>query len=121
MAVSKKDKLNKIAKEIEVCKACNLCKNRIKSVVSKGNENAKIMLIGEAPGKLENEIGKPFVGKSGQQLNDLLSEAGFNPDQDIYFCNVVKCRPVKNNKDRKPKKQEIEACVKYHQCTNRGR
>lgn len=113
MAVSKKDKLNKIAKEIEVCKACNLCKNRIKSVVSKGNENAKIMLIGEAPGKLENEIGKPFVGKSGQQLNDLLSEAGFNPDQDIYFCNVVKCRPVKNNKDRKPQKQEIEACVKY--------
>ncbi len=113
MAVSKKDKLNKIAKEIEVCKACNLCKNRIKSVVSRGNENAKIMLIGEAPGKLENEIGKPFVGKSGQQLNDLLSKAGFNPEQDIYFCNVVKCRPVKNNKDRKPKKQEIEACVKY--------
>ena len=54
MAVSKKDKLNKIAKEIEVCKACNLCKNRIKSVVSKGNENAKIMLIGEAPGSQDS-------------------------------------------------------------------
>lgn len=93
----------------------SLCfmKNRIKSVISRGNENAKIMLIGEAPGKLENETGKPFVGKSGQQLNDLLSKVGFNPEQDIYFCNVVKCRPVKNNKDRKPQKQEIESCVKY--------
>lgn len=113
MEVSKKNKLNKIVKEIETCQACNLCKNRIKSVVSRGNENAKIILIGEAPGKLENEIGKPFVGKSGQQLNDLLSKVGFNPEQDIYFCNVVKCRPVRNNKDRKPNKQEIEACVKY--------
>lgn len=65
MEVSKKNKLNKIVKEIETCQACNLCKNRIKSVVSRGNENAKIILIGEAPGKLENEIGKPFVGKSG--------------------------------------------------------
>lgn len=113
MEGNKKDKLNKIAKEIENCKGCSLCKNRIKSVVSRGNENAKIILIGEAPGKVENEIGKPFVGKSGQQLNDLLSKAGFNTERDIYFCNVVKCRPVKNNKDRKPNKQEIEAWVKY--------
>ena len=95
MEVNKKDKLNKIAKEIEVCKAFSLCKTRIKSVISRGNENAKIMLIGEAPGKLENEIGKPFVGKSGQQLNDLLSKAGFNPEQDIYFCNVLKCRHIR--------------------------
>lgn len=113
MMVSKKDKLNQIAEKIETCQACSLCKNRIKPVISRGNDNAKIMLVGEAPGKLENEIGKPFVGKSGQQLNDLLSRAGFNVEQDIYFCNVVKCRPVKNNKDRKPNKQEIVTCEKY--------
>ena len=113
MEENKKNKLNKLFKAIETCKNCSLCQNRINSVVSRGNINAKIMLIGEAPGKLENQVGQPFVGKSGQQLNELLSKAGFNPEQDIYFCNVVKCRPVKNNKDRKPYKQEIEACIKF--------
>ena len=113
MEENKKNKLNKLSKVIEACKNCSLCQNRINSVVSRGNINAKIMLIGEAPGKLENQVGQPFVGKSGQQLNELLSKAGFNPEQDIYICNVVKCRPVKDNKDRKPYKQEIKACIKF--------
>ncbi len=113
MQVSKSEKLEKILETTKTCKACNLHKNRCKCVFSKGCENAKIMLIGEAPGKKENEEGKPFIGKSGQQLYDLLSKVGFNPEQDIYFCNVVKCRPVKNNKDRKPYKKEIETCAKF--------
>lgn len=114
--MDKNSRLNKLYTEVKNCKCCSLCNNRIKTVFSRGNENAKILLIGEAPGKQENEVGMPFIGKSGQQLNSLLSEAGFNPEQDIYFCNVVKCRPVKNNKDRKPSKQEIEACVNYLNC-----
>ena len=71
------------------------------------------MLIGEAPGREENEQGLPFVGKSGKKLNYLLTSSGFNPNTDIYFCNVVKCRPIRNNKDRKPNKKEVFECIDY--------
>lgn len=109
------DSLEKLQQTIKSCKKCSLCKNRQKVVFSKGNENAKIMLIGEAPGINENECGIPFVGKSGKLLDTLLEQADFNPEQDIYFCNTVKCRPVKNNKDRKPTNEEISACYDYLQ------
>lgn len=61
MEENKKNKLNKLSKIIEACKNCSLCQNRINSVVSRGNINAKIMLIGETPRKLENQVGQPFV------------------------------------------------------------
>lgn len=110
----KEAKLNEISLKVKNCKDCSLCQNRDCSVFSKGNADAQIMLIGEASGKQENEQGLPFVGKSGEQLDDLLKKAGFeNPESEIYFCNVVKCRPVKNNKDRKPSKEEVLACKKY--------
>lgn len=110
----KNERLDALVREVAECTDCSLCKNRIKSVFSKGCSTARIMLIGEAPGKQENEQGIPFVGRSGEQLNNMLKEAGFkNPEKEIYFCNVVKCRPVKNVKDRKPKKLEIQACIKY--------
>jgi len=118
MAESKEDKLDRVLEEAQGCTRCELCKNKSKNnankiVFQKGNINAKIMLIGEAPGQTENECGEPFKGKSGQQLDALLTQAGFNPEKDIYFCNVVKCRPVKNNKDRKPSAIEIGACRCY--------
>lgn len=107
-------KLNDISLKVKNCADCSLFKNRVCSVFSKGNANAQVMLIGEAPGKQENEKGLPFVGKSGEQLDNLLKEAGFeNPESEIYFCNVVKCRPVKNNKDRKPSRDEVLSCKKY--------
>lgn len=109
------NKLEEIEKSANICKKCSLWKNRKNIVFSKGNTNAKIMLIGEAPGLKENECGLPFVGKSGQLLDNLLIEVGFNPKQDIYFCNTVKCRPVKNNKDRKPTNKELQACNEYLQ------
>ena len=113
-AAQKEAKLNELSLKVKICEDCSLCQNRNCSVFSKGNTNAQVMLIGEAPGKQENEKGVPFVGKSGEQLDNLLKEAGFeNPEADIYFCNVVKCRPVKNNKDRKPSKEEILNCKKY--------
>ena len=111
--MSRNERLNRLQDEVKSCKACLLCNNKGKSAFSRGNENAKIMLVGEAPGKQEYIEGKPFVGKSGQQLDVLLSKAGFNPEQDIYFCNVVKCRPVKDDKDRKPNKREVDSCIKY--------
>ena len=75
-----------------------------KIVVGRGNPEAKIVIIGEAPGSKEEEIGKPFVGRSGKFLDQLLQNAGFDTRQDVYFCNVIKCRPPKN---RRPTKTEI--------------
>ena len=63
------------------------------------------MIIGEAPGAKEEEIGEPFVGRSGKLLDKLLQNAGIDINQDVYFCNVVKCRPPQN---RRPTKIEIQ-------------
>lgn len=111
--MEKTQALNELNKQVNECQKCELYSNCKNKVFSKGNINAKIMLIGEAPGREENEQGLPFVGKSGKKLNYLLTSSGFNPNTDIYFCNVVKCRPVRNNKDRKPNKKEISACKYY--------
>ena len=73
-------------------------------VVGRGNLKADIIIIGEAPGAKEDLEGVPFVGKSGKLLCDLLSNTGFNLKEDIYFCNVIKCRPPNN---RKPLKKEV--------------
>ena len=63
------------------------------------------MIVGEAPGAKEEEVGVPFVGRSGKLLDKLLQNAGIDINQDVYFCNVVKCRPPKN---RRPTKIEIQ-------------
>ena len=76
--------------------------NRI--VVARGNPHAELMIIGEAPGAKEEEIGLPFVGRSGQLLDKLLVNSGIDIALDVYFCNVVKCRPPNN---RRPTKIEI--------------
>ena len=76
-----------------------------KIVVSRGNPLAKLMIIGEAPGAKEEEIGKPFVGRSGKLLDQLLQNAGIDINKDVYFCNVIKCRPPQN---RRPTKIEIQ-------------
>lgn len=74
-------------------------------VVGRGNPNARLMLIGEAPGAEEDARGLPFVGRSGQLLSELMREAGLDEEHDLYICNVIKCRPPKN---RKPTSKEIE-------------
>ena len=76
-----------------------------KLVVGRGNPEAQIVIVGEAPGAKEEELGKPFVGRSGKLLDQLLQNAGIDISQDVYFCNVVKCRPPKN---RRPTKIEIQ-------------
>ena len=73
-------------------------------VIGRGNIFANLLIIGEAPGAQEELEGEPYVGKSGKLLDDLLRKAGIDFQKDVYFCNVIKCRPPNN---RKPTNEEI--------------
>ncbi|KZR64258.1 MAG: uracil-DNA glycosylase [Prochlorococcus sp. MED-G132] len=86
------------------CGACVMPVQQPQVVVSRGNPQACLMVIGEAPGAREDELGKPFVGRSGQLLDRLMESVGLDPVVDAYICNVVKCRPPKN---RRPTLAEI--------------
>ena len=92
------------------CNGCSLASTRTSVVFSDGNSNANVMLIAEAPGIDEDACGIPFVGKSGQVLDKFLQDAGIDRNNDLYICNVVKCRPPQN---RVPSNQEISACKSY--------
>tara|TARA_Y100001968_G_C19429344_1_gene756114 strand:- start:253 stop:846 length:594 start_codon:yes stop_codon:yes gene_type:complete len=86
------------------CISCGFTGPQPKVVVSRGNSEAKLMIIGEAPGSEEDISGKPFVGRSGRLLDDLLALSGIDCLKDVYICNIIKCRPPKN---RRPTKDEI--------------
>jgi uracil-DNA glycosylase family 4 len=101
--------LNDVAAEVVVCKLCPLWKTRKNAVPGEGNPKARIMLIGEAPGSSEDLHGRPFVGAAGQFLEVSLSEIRFSRE-DVFICNVLKCRPPRN---RAPKPEEIQACTPY--------
>lgn len=102
--------LETLEQEARNCRACNLCETRINVVFSDGSPNAKIMLIGEAPGADEDKLGKPFVGRAGKLLNQFLEQAGIVRARDLYIANTLKCRPPEN---RKPTKTEKTACEKF--------
>ena len=89
------------------CTACDLASTRQRVVISRGSPTARLMLIGEAPGAREDALGEPFVGRSGQLLDRLLEDTGFDLQHDLYICNAVKCRPPQN---RRPKRSELLAC-----------
>jgi DNA polymerase len=89
--------------EAELVKKCHLFKDCINIVVGKGNPNAKILFVGEAPGANEDLQGLPFVGAAGKNLDDLLGKVGLSLD-DIYVANILKCRPPEN---RGPLPEEI--------------
>ncbi len=95
-----------LAAQIKVCTRCDLAKSRTQAVPGDGPANAQIVFIGEAPGFYEDQQGKPFVGPSGQLLNELLASIGMKRE-DVYITNVVKCRPPQN---RDPQPEEMEAC-----------
>lgn len=92
------------------CQKCSLALSRTNTVFSDGNSNAKMMLVGEAPGFYEDQQGKPFVGKAGQLLDKIFESVGFSREKDIYICNTIKCRPPDN---RDPTPQEKDACREY--------
>ena len=93
-------------KQVEECRLCGLCRNIHHKVPGQGDRNAPLMLIGEGPGRDEDEQGLAFVGAAGQLLTRML-EAIRLPRDRVYICNVVKCRPPQN---RIPTPEEAEAC-----------
>lgn len=102
--------LNELVNIIENCHKCPLSATRNNVVVHDGNSQAKLLLIGEAPGKQEDLEGKPFVGQSGKLLNQLLEQVAINRQEHCYIANIIKCRPPDN---RVPHKQEVQQCIKY--------
>ena len=104
------EELNKIKAICQNCTKCDLCKTRTNVVFGEGVPNDKIVLIGEAPGFNEDREGKPFVGRSGKLLDQILASVGFFRDKNIYILNTVKCRPPEN---RNPLPIEKEACREF--------
>jgi uracil-DNA glycosylase len=103
------EELARIAEEVSVCTACSLHSSRKKSVPGEGPADASLLFIGEGPGFHENEQGRPFVGAAGKFLEELLASIKLSREQ-VFICNVVKCRPPGN---RDPQPDEIEACRAY--------
>jgi uracil-DNA glycosylase family 4 len=91
------------------CPRCALAKTRRHVVFGEGREDADVMVVGEAPGQEEDRSGRPFVGKAGKLLDLLLLSSGFSRE-DVYICNVLKCRPPQN---RNPQPDEVDACSPY--------
>lgn len=93
--------------EVANCTACALAQTRLQTVFADGNPEARLMVIGEAPGQQEDETGLPFVGRSGQLLTQMLANVGLERQRDMYIVNSLKCRPPGN---RKPFPSELLAC-----------
>ncbi|MEQ1543509.1 uracil-DNA glycosylase [Methyloglobulus sp.] len=95
--------------EVAACTKCALCQTRTQTLFGTGNKTADWMVIGEAPGQHEDEQGKPFVGKAGLLLTEMLRAAGLERDE-VFITNILKCRPPGN---RDPKPDEAESCSDY--------
>lgn len=105
----RKEKLRLLAAEAEECKACELFRGRHRSVFSRGSDEAELVFVGEGPGRDEDMQGFPFVGQAGQLLDRMITAMGYQRD-DVYICNVVKCRPPEN---RTPLATEMIACERF--------
>jgi len=101
--------LKAVYEEARVCVRCPLHQTRTQVVFGAGNADAELMFVGEAPGANEDRQGLPFVGQAGKLLEKLLEEIGLQR-QDVFICNVLKCRPP-NNRDPQP--NEIHSCESY--------
>ena len=102
-------RLEALCERTRTCQACPLHEHRKQAVFSRGNPSAELMFVGEGPGADEDAQGEPFVGRAGQLLDKMIQAIGFEPDQ-VYICNVVKCRPPEN---RTPTPEEMAACLPY--------
>ncbi|CEJ47146.1 uracil-DNA glycosylase [Umezakia ovalisporum] len=99
-----------LAHHCHQCHRCALGDNRTHAVVGRGNLQAPVMVIGEAPGQTEDETGLPFVGRSGQLLEKILASVNLSTEHDVYISNINKCRPPNN---RVPTPDEMAACKPY--------
>lgn len=107
MVLCNSRKLQHLAMSWKSCADCALSTTRTNVVFYRGNPEAKFLVMGEAPGRDEDEEGKPFIGQAGKVLDRLLSISGLDPVKDVFVMNVVGCRPPNN---RPPKREEILAC-----------
>jgi len=105
MSATREERAENLYGLIRACTACALSKTRTHAVPGEGPLDSDVMFIGEAPGMNEDRQGRPFVGQAGAFLEELLAAAGLGRD-DVYICNVLKCRPPSN---RDPLPTEIEA------------
>lgn len=101
--------LEQLNSEICTCLKCSLGHTRTKFVFGVGNPDADLVLVGEAPGADEDKQGEPFVGRAGQLLNKILEAIHFKRE-DVYICNILKCRPPNN---REPQAEEVAECEPY--------
>jgi len=101
--------LAEVAALVAECTKCKLCESRRHTVPGEGPADARLVVVGEGPGRTEDETGRPFVGKAGELLTKILGAIDF-PREQVFICNVVKCRPPEN---RLPQYDEISACVPY--------
>ncbi len=105
------DSLDAVRNDLADCRRCPLAASRNHLVFGEGNPRARLMFIGEGPGYEEDRKGAPFVGPAGDLLTKIIQAMGLTRDQ-VYICNVVKCRPPKN---RNPLPEEIQACLPFLQ------
>ena len=102
-------RLDQVRSELGDCKRCKLCSGRKNLVFGVGNPKARLVFVGEGPGAEEDNQGIPFVGAAGQLLTKMIAAMGYSRDE-VYICNVVKCRPPGN---RNPEPDEIAACQPF--------
>lgn len=100
---------DKLIREVHECTRCTLSRKRTNAVPGEGSLDADVMFVGEAPGYYEDRDGRPFVGRAGQLLDEMLALIGLRREE-VYIANLLKCRPP-NNRDPLP--GEIEACRPY--------
>jgi uracil-DNA glycosylase family 4 len=98
-----------LQRDVQSCEACNLSKSRTQTVFGSGDSNAELLLIGEAPGAEEDRQGMPFVGKAGKLLDAMLFAISLKREQ-VFICNVLKCRPPNN---RNPQADEVASCASF--------
>ncbi|MDO9516309.1 MAG: uracil-DNA glycosylase [Syntrophales bacterium] len=101
--------LEDIREELGDCTRCKLHGGRLNIVFGEGNTRADLVFVGEAPGRDEDRQGRPFVGRAGQLLTDIIKAMGLTRDE-VYICNILKCRPPEN---RNPESDEIAACEPF--------
>ena len=102
--------LEELAAEVAGCVKCGLCETRTQTVFGVGNPDAQLVFVGEAPGAEEDRQGLPFVGRAGQLLTDIIVKGMHLKRDDVYICNVLKCRPPEN---RDPSPEEVYYCEPY--------
>jgi len=109
-AVATVRSLPMLADQVKSCTRCELAKTRTNTVFSRGNPKARLVFVGEAPGADEDAQGLPFVGKAGQLLDKMIAAMGLDAENDVYVCNIIKCRPPEN---RRPTAEETSSCIPY--------